>query len=326
MKFTEKYDMHIVRYFSSWVTISAGKVVNVTEPVLKFCPLANSLYDDFRSSVAREPGGLRDVVRGVIESKIKEYGFFTSRRNFFIRKVSIPYGASEMLMFALNKKVIDAAVTVCDGAGTVITDEGMITQGIGARMHSLVRTSPIPATMSRLQAMGARVVSGDAKIDQLRGVKKAIELGYKRIAVTVRGFDSQILQEIRDLESLSHTKIIVLVVCTTGVSVAQVEQIRRDADIVWSCASAEVRETIGEVAVLQISKHIPVFVLTSTGIDFVAAYSDSKDPFCKMAVQRQYLISTDPPGRTLKMGGWSVFLREEELPSLKRKQRTTASV
>ncbi len=38
-----------------------------------------------------------------------------------------------MISFALRKKAIDAAVVVCEGAGTIITNKPEVVQGIGAR-------------------------------------------------------------------------------------------------------------------------------------------------------------------------------------------------
>ena len=38
-------DLHIVRFFSSFVAISKGKVIKLTDPYLEYCPLVNILYD-----------------------------------------------------------------------------------------------------------------------------------------------------------------------------------------------------------------------------------------------------------------------------------------
>ena len=43
-------DIHILRYFSAFISVSEGKVINVTDPQLTFCPLAGHLYKDFKKT------------------------------------------------------------------------------------------------------------------------------------------------------------------------------------------------------------------------------------------------------------------------------------
>ncbi|MDD5518991.1 MAG: DUF2099 family protein, partial [Candidatus Omnitrophica bacterium] len=219
---------------------------------------------------------------------------------------------------------IDAAVVVCDGAGTVITDNGEVVQGIGARRNSLLLTSPIKKIIACLKGLGCGVVFDHALIDQVKGVEKAIKAGYMKIAVTVSGHDSEKLKEIRGLESSYGVSLTVLVVCTTGIAESKIEQIRSYADIVWSCASWDIRQKIGKIALLQISKQIPVFVLTQKGIDFLAAYADDRDILCGLDRYKQYLISNEPAGEKVRLGNFGSFLREEKLPALSRKSFTRA--
>lgn len=310
-----KRDLHILRYFSSLVSVSNGKVVKVTSPALSFCPLASHLYKGLRKVDRADKKAVKLEIKKAIESKIRDFGFFTSSRVFSEDKRAVQYGASEMLAAALKRKAIDAAVVVCDGAGTVITDNGNIVQGIGARMNTLVRTSPIPETISLLSRSSCHMVSELALIDQLRGVKKAIASGYKRIAVTVSGHDSSILKKIRSLEC-DGIDVIILSVCTTGISAFQAGQIKRYADIVWSCASNKVREYIGRAAILQVSKQIPVFVMTGKGVEFIASYAEDSAMIRSLSRNRQHLISNEPGGRKVRLGGVTVHIREERLPFL----------
>ncbi len=314
-------DIHILRYFSSFISISDGKVINVTTPILSHCPLASYLYKGFKTVDGADKEAVIREIRIAIESKIRDFGFFTSRRVLTADTTSIPYGASEMLMFALNKKTVEAAVVVCDGAGTIITDRGEIVQGVGARMNSLLLTSPIKETIERLRQSDCKVVFDNALIDQVKGVEKAIEAGYRRIAVTLSGHDADKLGEIRRLES-SGTVITILVVCTTGVTGKKIEEIGKYADLVWSCASMDVREKTGALALLQISKQIPVFVLTQRGIDFVAAYAQNGEPLRVLVKGRQYLISNKRSECKVKLGNAEVYLREEKLPVLSGKSFT----
>ncbi|MFA6379152.1 MAG: methanogenesis marker 8 protein [Candidatus Omnitrophota bacterium] len=309
-------DIHILRYFSSFISVSKGKVINVTDPKITFCPLASHLYKGLKNIDGTDQGALKGEIKRIIESKIKDFGFFTSQRKLLQGETAIPYGASEMLMFALKKKIIDAAVVVCDGAGTVITDSGEVVQGIGARMNSLLLTSPIKETIDHLINLGCHVLFDNALIDQVKGVEKAIAAGYKKIAVTVSGHDVDKLKKIRQLESASHIMVTILVVCTTGIVEAKIEQIHRYADVVWSCASLDIRQKIGEVALLQASKQIPVFVLTQKGIDFLASYADDAAPLRDLDRYKQYLISNEPVGEKIKLGDTRSFLREKKLPAL----------
>ncbi|MDD5196726.1 MAG: DUF2099 family protein [Candidatus Omnitrophica bacterium] len=319
---TIERDMHVLRYFSSVISVSEGKVINVTDPALTFCPLASHFYKGFKNIDGADKEAVKREIKKAIESKIRDYGFFTPKRNLSCSDTAIPYGASEMLMFALKKKAIDAAVVVCDGAGTVITDNGEVVQGIGARMNSLLLTSPIKKIIACLKGLGCGVVFDHALIDQVKGVEKAIKAGYMKIAVTVSGHDSEKLKEIRGLESSYGVSLTVLVVCTTGIAESKIEQIRSYADIVWSCASWDIRQKIGKIALLQISKQIPVFVLTQKGIDFLAAYADDRDILCGLDRYKQYLISNEPAGEKVRLGNFGSFLREEKLPALSRKSFT----
>jgi putative methanogenesis marker protein 8 len=318
-------DIHVLRYFSSFVSVSDGSVINVTDPVLSYCPLAGHLYKGLRDARGMDKQQIKREIGKAIESKIREHGLFTEKRKLLAGDTAIPYGASEMLLFALKNKAVDAVVVVCDGAGTLITDNGEVAQGIGARMNSLVLTSPIKGVIDRLRGSGCHVISDNALIDQVRGVEKAIASGYKKISVTVSGHDAERLEEIRALEEFGRVSVTVLVVCTTLASASQIGQIRKHADIVWSCASEDIRSKVGPAALLQISKQIPVFVMTRKGIDLVAACADEGANFSDIDGEKRYLVSHEPGGRNVRLCGHPCFLREEGLPVLSGKSFAMAN-
>jgi len=307
-------DIHVLKYFSSFVSVSGGKVICVTEPKLAFCPLAAHLHEGLGRLASPDPARVKKAVKRAIESKIREHGFFTARRRFSGEEISVPYGASEMLMAALRNGAVDAAVVVCDGAGTVIVDRAEAAQGIGGRMNTLLLTSPIREVRDRLEELGCVIVHGNALIDQVGGAKAAIRRGHRTVAVTVAGHSSQDLKKLRLLEVEAGVRIISLVVCTTGVDSAAIEDMRSYADLVWSCASSDVREKIGAEALMQLSRLIPVFVLTRAGLDFVAAYADDPALIRGLEEERQYLVSADRKGRRLRMGHFGVVLSEAALP------------
>ncbi len=319
MSFDPRSDIHVFKYFSSFVSVSGGKVINITDPTLKFCPLASHLYKDLKNkSGDRET--IKAAIKTAIESKIKNYGFFTADRKFSFEQVAIPYGASEMIGFALRQKTIDAAVMVCEGAGTVIVDDPDLAQGIGARMNSLLLTSPIPKVMKTLKTSGCRVLFENALIDQGRGIKEAIKAGYKRIAVTVCGHSAGGLGGWRLIEKENGVRIIILVVCTTGIDAGRIKAVGDYADLVWSCASQDLRRQIGPLAKCQLSRQIPVFVLTKAGMNFLAAYADEKKTIQALDKKKQHLISNMPGGQSVHLGGFRAFISQAKLPVGSRKE------
>jgi putative methanogenesis marker protein 8 len=309
-------DLHVFKYFSSVVTVLEGQVINVTDPSLRSCPLARHLYPEFKDAEPENTESLKGAIRGIIESKIRNYGFFTNDRSFHFPKCVVPYGASEMLAASLKNRFIEAAVVVCDGAGTVITRFPETVQGIGARMNTLIFTSPVKGILGKLDDAGCHVVFRDnAWIDQVKGVEKAISLGYEKIGVTIAGSVAEQLGRIRDLEKKADVDVTLLAVCTTGISSDKIEMIRRNADLVWSCASGEVRRKMGPVAKLQLSKQIPVFALSERGVAFAASYLNDPSLTRNLDGAKQYLLSSE-------MGGWPVYsgysqkyVRETVLPA-----------
>jgi len=316
----DRRDIHVLKYFSSFVSVSRGKVINITEPTLTFCPLAEHLYKDFSAIFGNNKRVVKNAIKKAIESKIKDYGFFTNDRKFSFDDVTIPYGASEMISFALRKKVIEAAVVVCEGAGTVITDKPEVVQGIGARMNSLLLTSPIKGIIQNLKTSGCRVVFENALIDQVRGIEEAVKAGHKTIAVTVCGYSAEDLKTIRSLEKGYGVSIVCLTVCTTGITEDKINMIRDYADLVWSCASSDVRRIIGPLAVLQLSRQIPVFVLTKKGIDFISAYAREEEIIKNLDIKKQYLLSNEPGGQCVYLGGFKAYICESKLPIGSRKE------
>ncbi|MDD5115965.1 MAG: DUF2099 family protein [Candidatus Omnitrophica bacterium] len=316
----DRRDIHILRYFSSFVSVSQGRVINVTEPAMIFCPLASHLYKDFKRFSGRDKGEIKDAIRKAIESKIKDYGFFTDNRRIAFEDTAIPYGASEMVGFALKKKTVQAAVLVCEGAGTVIVDKPDVAQGIGARMNSLLLTSPIEGIIKKLNDAACRVVFENALIDQVRGVEEAIKAGYKDIAVTVCGHSAEDLKALRLLEKKNGIDLVILAVCTTGIAKDKIETICDYVDLVWSCASFDVRRIIGPSSILQLSLQIPVFVLTKKGTGFIPVCAQGEKIIKNLDIKKQYLVSNEPGGQSIHLGGVKAYISEASLPVSSRKE------
>ena len=310
----EKYagDVHIVRFYTSFVTVSNGKVVDVTAPCMTFCPLANVLYRN-KGLSGSEQEITEAIKRGVTE-KIRRFGHFTGRRKLFDSAIAVPYGASEMMMYALRKDAIDAAVVVCEGAGTVVAGDPAAVQGIGARMNGLFYTSPIREIVEKLTESGTDVLFADAAIDQAAGVRRAAEAGYRKIAVTVNCFSQESLKAVRDVEKSCGVSVVILAICTTGITEKRIREIECYADLVWSCGSGALREIIGKTAILQLSRKIPVFVLTPKGLDFISSYCRDPELIKGLSADRQYFIAGNQGAVKTGMGNFDVFLTESALP------------
>jgi putative methanogenesis marker protein 8 len=311
-------DLHITRFYSSYIAISNGTVIYVSNPHMAYCPLASSLYKPLKPS--KNSSSLKQAIAESVNSKISRFGHFTPERELFRKDIAIPYGASEILMYAMRGKSIDAAVIVCDGAGTVIVKKPGLIQGIGARMNSIFYTSPIQEVITRLEREGSCVIFRNGGIDQAEGVKRAAGIGYKNIAVTVNASMDESFGELRKIEKKCRISLKILAICTTGIDDGRIREIGRYADIVWSCASEGTKKMIGKKAILQLSRRIPVFVLSKKGLDLVAKYSSKKELVKSLDPKKQYIIARDTKGRKVKMGDFDARLNEARLPVRHRKE------
>jgi len=248
------------------VRISEKGVEVLSEPLVEYCPLHEALYGTKKID-AQE-------VRKSVEKKIAGFGFCCANRLFNAEPL-VAYGASEMMQFWLEKGLIDCAVVVCEGAGTVLTFKGSLVQAIGARLTGIVRTSPIPEIITRIRKEGGMVLDEKtAAIDQVAGVKKALYLGFKRVAVSVAGFKAEAISEIRSLEAKEGADVLIFSVCNTCIDESSVEHIAK-ADIACASASKILRNEIGKKALLQLGVAIPVFALTEKGKRLVLVYLEA---------------------------------------------------
>ncbi|MEM0008297.1 MAG: DUF2099 family protein [Candidatus Bathyarchaeia archaeon] len=245
------------------VRISDKGIEVLSEPMIDYCPLHEALYGTKKIDV--------EAVRKSVEMKIAGFGFCCGNRVFNDEPI-VAYGASEMMRVWLEKGLIDCAVIVCEGAGTVIIFNGRLVQAIGARLTGIVKTSPIPEIIRKIKSEGGVVLDeATASIDQANGVKRALDLGFRRVAVSVAGFQSKAISDIRKLEAEAKADVLIFSVCNTCVSKADVEYIAR-ADVVCASASKILREEIGKKALLQLGVTIPVYALTDKGKRLVLAY------------------------------------------------------
>jgi len=240
------------------VVVKDGKVIEVGEAELEWCPLIDKL-----SGVQKITS---EEVKKNVEFKIKEYGMFTAKRHLIGHDTFVAFGASEIMMSGLRSGFLDTTVTACDGAGTVISNNPELVQGIGGRMSGLVETEPIEDVINGIQKLGGIVLdTKTASIDPVGGVKKAAELGYKKVAVTTA--DSKTAKNLREIETELGLDLIVIAVHTTGVSKEEAQGLLENSDLVISCASKYIRELAKPM--VQVAAAIPLFALTKKGKELV---------------------------------------------------------
>jgi putative methanogenesis marker protein 8 len=239
------------------VVVEGGRVVSVGEPLTEFCPVLEALTGEGKRS--------REGVRESMERRIELLGLCTPRRVLEMEGMGVGFGASECLATALERGVIETTVTVCEGAGTVITGRPELVQGIGMAMSALLETSPIPEVIRRLQERGAVVLDpSTARMDQVEGVRRALSLGHRRVGVTVMGPEAPLIGKLRELEAEEGATLLIIVVHTTGVGEELLPFLRR-ADMVHACASSVLRERLAPLARASFGRSIPVYALTELG-------------------------------------------------------------
>jgi len=250
------------------VVVKDGKVVEVGEPEVEWCPLFAKLR------------GVQNItpeeVKKNMEFRISDLGMFTARRRLVDVDTYVAYGASEILMSGLRNGFLETTVTACDGAGTVIASNPALVQGIGGRMSGLIETEPIKDVIEGIQKLGGTVLDpSTAAIDPAGGVRKAAELGYKKIAVTIA--DPKTAKNLRELESELGLDLTVIAVHVTGVSKEEAQGLLKNSDIVISCASKYIRELAKPL--VQVAAAIPLFALTQKGKELIIERAkDIKSP------------------------------------------------
>ena len=103
-------------------------------------------------------------------------------------------GASEIISTLLKKGLLDSSVIVGDGCGTVILNDPEKVEGLAGRISGIIKTSPLKKVISFVESSNV-LDPNTCEINQIKGVKKAIAKGYKKIAVTVSNAEE--IKEIR---------------------------------------------------------------------------------------------------------------------------------
>ncbi|MDD3043676.1 MAG: DUF2099 family protein [Methanosarcinaceae archaeon] len=239
------------------VVVKDGQVVEVGEPEVDWCPL----FAKVRGIQKITP----EEVKTNMEFRIRDFGMFTEKRQLEL-ETFVGFGASEVMMTGLRRGLLDTTVTACEGAGTVISNSPSLVQGMGGRMSGLVETEPIDGIINGISERGGIVLDpSTAKLDPVAGLKKAAELGYKKIAVTVAFADTA--KEVRRLEAELGLDLIVIAVHVTGLGREDARVLVENSDIATSCASKPIRDLVKPLA--QVGTAVPLFALTQKGKELV---------------------------------------------------------
>jgi putative methanogenesis marker protein 8 len=242
---------HLLEMAKARVRVKDDMIEVLTDPGINCCPLRRDLYGIKEES--------RETVERVLQSHMQELGMYGPERILELQEKPVSFGASEILMDAMAEGLVDAAVVVCEGAGTVVATRPDVLQAVGAHMTGLIQTEPISEIQDGLAKRGCLLLDRQATVDQAQGYEMAVAAGFQRIAVTVANADEA--TALREMVA----RPFLLAVHTTGINEAQAIALAQSCDLVWSCASKAVREVVGQKARLQMGVSIPVFALTDGG-------------------------------------------------------------
>ncbi len=280
--FYSEKEMHITRMFGSYVIIQKIdgelKAVKATSIPIKYCPLMVKLLKEVGGEVAENLLSSLDVSDAKKQSELMcelinqvviKAGYFDTSRPLNSCEANVLFGASETISSGFKAGALDAAVIVSNNLGTIITTNDANTQGAVKRMTGLFYTSPSEEILKTATEAGIiPVFPYTGNINQIEGVKQAINMGYRRIAVTLAAQDNRLMASLKELENNGVT-IYKFGLCSTGISEKTALTMLENADIIWSCASKYVKEYIEPKAIAQVGIKIPVHIMTKKGWELV---------------------------------------------------------
>lgn len=236
----------------SRVTIEDGKVAEVTEPMVRKCPLF-AKYRGIENIT-------EDEIRKNIEYRIETFGMCTEKRET-VMKDYLSFGVSETLSTGLRDGIVDAVVLAADGCGTAVVTDPDVVQGLGGRISGIRETEPIGAVV---EAVGAENMLDPetAAIDMPAGADKAFSMGYSKVAVTTAS-----MRDVEKIREKHGDAAVIALVHTTGISESDASEAFEMCDIITACASKHLREEAAERrdSIIQAGKGVPVYGVTEIG-------------------------------------------------------------
>jgi putative methanogenesis marker protein 8 len=254
------------------VVIEDGKVTEVGEPQVRYCPL----FKKYRGIEEITP----ETVRENVEYRMNAFGMCRDDRQVRMKDF-ISFGVSEILSSAIRDGVLDAAVIAADGCGTVVVRDPEIVQGLGGRISGICETSPIGNVIDQVGRDNV-LDPQTAAIDMAAGVRKAKGMGLERVAVTVASADHA-----KTIRSAYGAGVTIIAVHISGSSEDDAAVLFENCDIVTGCASWPVREEAKRRGVFTAGSKIPVFGVSEIGRMLIskkleeigkAPFNGSEDP------------------------------------------------
>ena len=253
-------DRHVIETLGKVkVVIENGEITEVGSSEMKYCPMFHAMHkvDELNE----------EFIRKNINFRIQDFGMCTPDRVVEMDDL-VTVGISEILKTNMEKGNIDCVVGVCDGAGTVLMTNPRVVQGVGGRVSGLISTTPIPEVIKNLEEKDSIVLYPEtAELNQLEGLKLAVEKGYKNIAITV--IPSPMIKELREYPVDDDVNVYIFVAHTTGTTREEAEMVFEYGDIVTACASKEVRGYADEIKPYYYGVKVPIFCASEAGRRFL---------------------------------------------------------
>ena len=253
-------DRHVIETLGKVrVVIENGEITEVGESDMKYCPMFHAMHkvDELNE----------EFIRKNINFRIKDFGMCTPERVVEMDDL-VTVGISEILKTNMENGNIDCVVGACDGAGTVVMTNPHVVQGVGGRVSGLISTTPIPEVIKNLEDKDSIILNPEtAELNQLEGLKIALDKGYKNIAITV--IPSPMIKELRQYPVDDDVNVYIFVAHTTGVTRSEAEMLFEYGDIVTACASKEVSDYADELQPYYYGVKVPIFCASEDGRRFL---------------------------------------------------------
>lgn len=249
-------DRHVIETLGKVkVVIENGEIVEVGSSEMKYCPMFHAMHGVEELN--------EEFIRKNINFRIEDFGMCTPQRVIEMDD-AITVGVSEILKTNMEKGNIDCVVGACDGAGTLLMTNPRVVQGVGGRVSGLISTTPIPEVIQNLEEKGSVVLDPEtAELNQLEGLKLALEKGYKNIAITI--LPSPMVEEIRNYPVDDDVNVYIFVAHTTGAKCDEVKMLFENADIVTACASKAISDYADEHKPYYYGVKVPIFCASEDG-------------------------------------------------------------
>lgn len=253
-------DRHIIETLGKVrVVIENGEITEVGSSDMKYCPMFHAMHGVEELN--------EEFIRKNINFRIKDFGMCTPERVVEMDDL-VTVGISEILKTNMEKGNIDCVVGACDGAGTLLMTNPRVVQGVGGRVSGLVSTTPIPEVIEKLEEKDCVILNPEtAELNQLEGLKMALDRGYKNIAITI--LPSPMVEEIRKYPVDDDVNVYIFVAHTTGTSADEVKMLFENADIVTACASKAIDEYADEHEPYYYGVKVPIFCASEDGRRFL---------------------------------------------------------